>query len=250
MKERWLHRLCSCLLLITLSGSRLLSTGASAHIPSTETIVGLRFSVVVVASAVIGAFGGVAVIVSQSWRMNEWLTDRRFAGALGIALCGLAVVILLPIAFSRPVLSGGSVVLGGLGAALLPGHTDDHLGALTATSTAGALTAHQFIEGVLLAAAYLAGGVVGVIAAVVLTLHTVAETAAVGGAYIVAGSHKQGITAVVIMQTVYVVAAGVAFTTTQSIAPLTEHVITAVVAGVLFIVGLHEYRCAPLHVEV
>ena len=249
MRGSCFSRLWLCLLFAGLSGSALLSTGVSAHLPPTEAIVGLRFSVVVVASAGIGALGGLAVVVSQSWALHEWLTDRHFAGVLGIVLCGLAAMTLLSIAPSRPMLSGGSVVLGGVGAALLPAH-DDHLGPLAATSLTGALTAHQCIEGVLLAAAYLAGGVVGVLAAVVLTLHTIAETAAVGGAYVIAGQHKQGVIAVGVMQAVYVAAAGVAFTTTQSIAPLTEHIITAVIAGVLFVIGIHECRCATLHVEV
>jgi zinc transporter ZupT len=244
-----LRRVWICFLLIVLSSSRLLSTGASAHLPTTEAIVGLRFSVVVVASASIGALGGVTVVASQSWRLHEWFTDRRFAGALGIVLCGLAVMILLPIASTRPLLSGGSVVLGGVGATLLPGHTDDHLGPLAATSLTGALTAHQVIEGVLLAAAYLAGSVVGVLAAVVLTLHTIAETATVGGAYVVAGQHKQGVIAVVVMQAVYVAAASVAFMTTRSIAPLTEHIIAAVVAGVLLVVGIHECRCSTRNTD-
>jgi zinc transporter ZupT len=244
MQGRRLHRMWIRLLLVVVGSSSVLPTIASAHIPSTGAIVGLRFSVVVVASAVIGALGGIAVIAFHARRLHEWLTDRRFAQALGIGLCGLAVVILLPLASSRPFLSGGSVILGGVGAVLLPGHTADHANPLTATSAAGALTAHQFIEGVLLAAAYLAGGVVGVIAAVVLTLHTIAETAAVGGAYVLVGRHRRGVAAVVVMQAVYVGAAGIAFMSTQSISPLAEHVITALVAGVLLVVGIHECRCS------
>jgi zinc transporter ZupT len=235
------------LLIIALSGS-FLSTSAGAHLPSTGAIIGLRFSVVVVASAVIGALGGVAVVASQAHGLHKWLTDRRFSQVLGGGLCGLAILILLPLAPSRPVLSGGSVVLGGVSAVLLPGHTDDNVRPLAATSAAGALTAHQFIEGVLLAAAYLAGGVVGVIAAVVLTLHTIAETAAVGGVYVVAGQYKRGVVAVVVMQAVYVGAASVAFISTQSISPLAEHITTALVAGVLLVVGLHEWQCAAHNV--
>lgn len=243
------YRLGTCLFIATLISGRGLSTVASAHIPSTGETVGLRFPVVVAASAVIGAVGGFAVVASHSRGVDDWVGDRRLVGGLGLILSGLAVIILLPIAPSQPLLSGGCVVFGGVVAVMLPVHTDSHhtdghVRPSKATSTAGALTAHQFLEGLILAAGYVAGGAVGVIAAIVLTVHTVAETAAVGGAYVLAGQHKRGVAAVVAMQAVYVVAASVAFTTTLSISPFTEHLITAVVAGVLLVVGIHECRCS------
>lgn len=238
------HRVWTCLVIAILGGGYGLSTVVSAHIPSTGDSVGLRFSVVVAASAVIGSLGGVAVVASHSRGLADWFGNQRFAGVLGLLLSGLAVVILLPIVPSQPVLSGGCVILGGGVAVLLPAHTHGHMRPAAATSAAGALTAHQFLEGLILAAGYIAGGVVGVVAAIVLTLHTVVETAMVGGAYVAARQHKQGIAAVVIMQTVYVVAAGIAFTVTVSISPFAEHLIAAVVAGVLLVVGVHECRCS------
>lgn len=247
--ERHRPRLRACLFIAVLSGGYVFSTVASAHVPSTGETVGLRFSVVVVASAVIGALGGVAIVAAHSRGVDEWVGKQRFTGVFGVIFSGLAVLILLPIVPSQPFLSGGCVVLGGVVAVLLPVHTNGHVSPVAATSAAGALTAHQFIEGLILAGGYIAGGVVGIIAAIVLTVHTIAETAAVGGAYVSAGQHKRGIAAVVVMQTVYVVAAVVAFTATVSISPFTEHITAAVVAGVLLVVGVHECRCS-LHSPV
>ncbi len=236
MRER-LRELLICLSLIGVI--LVVPINVGAHV-STGDVVGLKFPVVVFGSATIGACGGFAVIFYHSY-VNRIKT--HVAGSVGILLIGISLLVLLPMMTSQPILSGLSVVVGGSIAMLLPVHDDTHVTPTEATSTAVALTLHQLMEGVVLAAAYVAGGVVGLIAALFLTAHTVVETAAVGTAYVVAGQYKRGGIAVVFMQTVYVIAAVIAFRSALAVPPAAEHITTAIVGSVLLIVGIHSCRC-------
>lgn len=222
-------------------GCGLFSVGVLGHVSTDSPIMGVTFPAVVVGSAVIGTSGGLAVVAYHVRQGFEERSNRWISIAVGGLLSVLALFSLLPIATERPVLSGGSVVIGGTVAVLLP--HDTRRGA-TAASAALALTSHQLLEGMVLAAAYIAGGTVGVLTAVVLTVHTVAETAAVGGSHAVIDRPFRGVGAVVLMQGVYVVAAAGAYAWAVTVPPSTEQFVTALVGTVLLIAGIHECRCS------
>lgn len=222
-------------------GCGLLSVVVSGHVTTDTHIVGLTFPAVVVGSAVIGMSGGLAVVAYHVRSGHDWGSNRRVSIAIGVLLSALALFSLLPIATARPLLSGGSVVIGGAIAVVLP-HAR---GGTTAASTAVALTGHQLLEGALLAAAYIAGGAVGVLTAVLLTVHTVAETTAVGGSYAMVDRPFRGAGAVALMEILYAAAAAIAYAWAVTVPPPTEHLLTALVGTVLLTAGVHECRCSP-----
>ncbi|WP_237713463.1 hypothetical protein [Halococcus hamelinensis] len=222
---------------VTLGVGPLLAT---AHVPSTGATVGFRFPVLVVGSALVGSLGGVGVILARVRRPPSRFGGRGFSGALGVGLSLVGVLVLLPLGPSKPglaLLAGASGVLGAIGLSRRTRVDDDRAVAL---STTGALTLHQFVEGTALAGAYIAGGVVGVTAAVLLTLHTVAETAVVAGTHVSAADTSGAVVAVGLMQTVYVVAAGVTFAVAWSIPLFVQDLAAAGAAAVLLAVGVRE----------
>ena len=209
----------------------------------------VSFPVVLGGSAIIGTLGGVAVMHQSEW-LGCWLPGRRFAAVVGTALIGLATLILIPLVTTQPGFALLSMVFGGLLAIGLPGHGETASTSATTTVIASALTMHQLLEGAVLATAYITGGAVGVLAAMIITAHTVAETAILGGVYTTANRRKRGFVAILIMQVSYVIAAVVAIATVISVPPLVMNAVSAVVAGALLRVGMHECRHAlPNHLH-
>lgn len=212
---------------------------AAGHVPSTEATVGFRFPILVLGSALVGSLGGVGVVVARARHPSDRFGGKGFSGALGVGLTLVGVLVLLPLGSSKPgltLLAGAMGVVGAIGLSRQV-RADDRTVAL---STTGALTLHQFVEGMALAGAYIAGGVVGVTAAVLLTLHTVAETAVVAGTHVSAADTSGAVVAVGLMQTVYVVAAGVTFAVAWSIPLFVQDLAAAGAAAVLLAVGLRE----------
>ena len=101
---------------------------------------------------------------------------------------------------------------------------------------------HQLLEGVVLATAYITGGAVGVLATMIITSHTAAETAILGSVYTTANRRKRGFVAILVMQVSYVIAEVVAIATVISVPPLVMNAVSAVVARALLSVGMHECR--------
>lgn len=213
---------------------------ASAHVTSTGATVGFRFPVLVVGSAVVGSLGGFGVVVARVRRPSDWFGRPAFTGSVGVGLTVLGVLVLLPIGASKPrlaLLAGAVGILCAVGLVL---RLQVGTGRTTALSTTGALTLHQVVEGMALAGAYIAGGVVGVTAAVFLTLHTVAETTVVAATHVSVADTQGAVVAVVLMQVVYVIAASVAFAVAWSIPVLVQDLAAAGAAVVLLAVGIRE----------
>jgi len=114
-----------------------------------------------------------------------------------------------------------------------------------ANAAFGVLAIHHGLEGVTLAATYMAGSRIGLATAAILTLHAIAETAVVGGMYIVANRVERGLLAVVAMQICYVGAALGALTLTVSVSSVAS-IVPAIASGVLLYIGVcHASTIAP-----
>lgn len=133
----------------------------------------VSFPVVLGCSAIIRTLGGVAVVYQSEW-LGHWLPGRRFAAVVGAALIGLATRILIPLVTTQPGFALLSMFLGGLLAIVLPAHGETAGTSATTTVTASVLIIRQFLEGIVLATAYIAGGALGILAAIIITSHTVA----------------------------------------------------------------------------
>lgn len=203
------------------------------------------FVVVLALSVGVGTVGGLLALRYAIWteRFRE-ATQQRLAVALGLVLLLLGLSVLLPSAATRPVtaLLGGTLgcVVGW--ALLVRPHRGVEATVDRATVVSGALVVHRLVEGVALAAVYVAGGTLGVAAVVLLTAHGTLESVALGVEFGTAGRWRGGVRALAAIQLSYVAAALLAMSATTSLTTLTQGLVVAAAAGVLLVVGGRELR--------
>lgn len=214
---------------------------ASAHDPSTGSIFGasVTFPVVLGFSATFGSLGGAINLVIQPETVRRNLGDSRFIGTFGIALVALAAVLVYSLLRSQPLLSIGGILVGGAIVLAVSLFTNDRPAAVEANVTFGVFTIHHALEGVALAAAFATGSEIGLAAGLILTLHTIVETAIISSMYTAVGQFSRGLLAIGIMQVVYIGAALGATVLAISTPPL-GHLMPAVASGVLAYTGLRH----------
>lgn len=240
------RRLTGTLIALSITGMALGSVPVAAH-SSETTADGIPFAVVLGLSAAVG--GGVGMIAVY-WRWNRLsghLTHGHVSGLIGAALVGLAALFMIPAARREPSAVPIGLLLGGVVVYSILRYRD-----LTTTSFVGdttvadtvssAVWVHRFVEGVALAAAYQHGFALGVVAAIILTIHMMVEMATVGGLYATAGTRLRGLGAVILVQLGYVLAAATTTIAAVSLAPTIDAFMLVTAGSVLFFFGVHGCR--------
>ena len=221
-----------------------LATGtASAHGGTAGS--GVPTLGVVVGSALVGTVSGLGAVVVETRRVMAVVSNRRFTAALGIGLTVLGLSFVAPLAGDAPAAALAGVGGGVAVASWVPhrhvrsvtvGHDGFVLGVV------GAIGLHRLFEGVVLAAGFLAGSTVGLVTAVVVTLHAAGETVAVATVLTLDGRPRLAVLAVLAVQTGFVLAAAGATLTAVSVPLLLRSLVVTVAAGVLIYFGVHECR--------
>lgn len=116
-----------------------------------------------------------------------------------------------------------------------------------AIAPVGALAVHRLVEGAALGTAYGAGARIGTVAAGILTLHMLLETAIIAGLYRAVNHPTGAVMAVLLVQAGFVLAASSVLVTTIALPPVARLPVTAVVAGLLLVRGGHECRDWLMH---
>jgi hypothetical protein len=213
-------------------GSGVLSTPVAAHGVGTAE-VGLGFPLVVVASVGASLFGGGLVLAVA----GRFTVPIRAVSPLFVVLGGLSVVLALDRA---PVSAALGVATGAGFVAAVRGRTPTGCGTCT-DAALGAVTLHRGLEGIALATLYAADATLGVAGAVVLAVHAMAETAAVGSLY--ATTRRVALGAVCLLQIGFFVGVVAGLGVVDAVPAALEAGLLALVGGVLLAVGAREgYR--------
>mgnify|MGYP000421632559 CR=1 FL=1 len=221
---------------------------ASAHGGTAGS--GISVSLVVGLSALVGTATGLGAVVVGSRRVVAVLTHRRFTAVLGVGLTVLGLSFVAPVAGETP-----AFALLGAGAGIVLARRVPHSHAPTATDghdvlvagVVGAIGLHRLFEGVVLAAGFLAGSTVGLMTAVVITLHAAAETVLLATLVTLDGRTRLAVLAVLAVQTGFVLGALTATAATVTVPVTLRYVVVTVAAGVLVYFGLHE--CKQCYVD-
>jgi len=211
-------------------GGVVFATAAAAHGVDAAT-AGLGFPHVVAASVSASLLGG-GVVLGVAGRHTPSL--RRVVPCLFLALGGLSVALAVD---STPV-GAGLGVGGGVGLiGLARGHAFTDCGAC-AEAALGAVTLHRGLEGAVLATVYAADATLGLLGAAILTLHAMAETAAIGALYTASRRHAVG--AVCLLQIGFVGGVATGWSVVDAVPAVVEAGLLALVGGVLLAVGALE----------
>lgn len=209
--------------------------------------VGVSFGVVVAAALGVGIAAGVVVLLT-----GISLRARMLAGfdrGIGVVLVVLGVTLAVSAVGEYPLLATAGIGGGGLVAWSVAARTDAH----HADVTFVALATHRVIEGIALAAVYLAGSAVGTVGALLIAGHVALETAAVAGLYVTTGRGPvRALVAIGLLQVGFGV--GIAGGALLAIAVPTglQVAVVAAGAGALLVVGNaeiaghHDRESAPL----
>lgn len=212
-----------------------------AHVPSghAHSQLGVSFPLVLVISSVMGALGASAILFAWPREFSlRW--GHRMNTLMGLVLIVLAAWFVYPTVLSSPFVTAGGVFLGAIVGSILPrSHSHDPVGHLPDV-TFGSVLVHRMIEGVSLAAAALSGTVIGWIAVVIITVHSIAETGVVSVFYATIGRRRRALLAVLLVQTGYALAAIVSLQVALDIMEAWKIGLMGVLAGVLFLVGGRE----------
>lgn len=213
----------------------------SAHDPSAGSIfdVYVTFPVMLGFSATVGSLGGAINLVIPPETVRRNLGNSRFIGTFGIALVALAVLLVYPLLRSQPLLSIGGILVGGAIVLAVSLSTNNRPAAVEANIAFGVLTIHHALEGAALAAAFVTGSKIGLAAGLILTLHTIVETAIISSMYTAVGQYSRGLLAIGIMQVGYIGAALGATVLAISTTSL-GNLMPAVASGVLMYIGLRH----------
>ncbi|WP_410766152.1 hypothetical protein [Haloferax sp. DFSO60] len=238
-RGRWRGRGLTLAALVWLS----VSPVRAHEFGSNESTV-VPLAVVLFLSVGVATVGGVwALLGSTRFTTLTPETRRRLTTTFGVVLVGLGVSLFLPIAVADPVVGVVGVVVGGVAGRWLPhSHATGKGSVRRASAVSGALTMHRVIEGVALAAVYAADQALGVVAVLLLTLHTTVETVAVGVEYGSVGQRTQGVVAILLMQAGFVLSAVVALLAAGSLPAVVRGLVLAGIAGLLLVVGGHDVR--------
>lgn len=189
---------------------------------------GLGFGLVVFLTVAFGVLGGVVIARRTDYHLGR--ASALLVPALLVVLgCWAVAVALLAGPLSVAALVAlGAVFTWRLRTRVVAGHRGCDQAALSA------VVAHRFLEGALLATLYAASAAVGIGAAVLLALHTAAETGAVAGLW--TGTGKWLVVAAV--QTAFVVGAFGGGLLAGVVTPLLSNAIVALFGGVMIAAGL------------
>lgn len=219
------------------------SSPASAHEYGNDIVHGgaVAFVVVLALPILAGLIGGVAALHYRSLRAPEDI-GPGWSLAISILISGLGAASLLTAVEGH---LGLSIIGGTIGAAVtlwLAGNEaiDQTDCGNHAELTAGAISTHRVLEGVVLGTLYSTGAAVGVLGAGILAGHAALETAAVGGLYATVPRRTQVVGAILIVQVSYI-AGGVAGVGLAATVPASIHtLVLAIVGGALLLVGMKE----------
>ncbi|WP_161973207.1 hypothetical protein [Halostella litorea] len=171
----WRRRLLLALAASTVAfagAARAHEAGAAGDAPA------VTLSAVVAAASLAGVGGGlVAVAANASLRAGAL---AAFDALVGVVLVVLGATYAASVAGAAPVLAAGGVAVG-LVAARLAARGGDR--ATRDHAAAAAVVSHRAVEGVALAAVYIAGSAVGLAGAALIAAHATVETVAVGAMY-------------------------------------------------------------------
>jgi len=219
----------------TLAASTVVLAGeARAHEPATAgDAPAVALPVVVAVAALAGIGAGLAAVAANASIRSDALAVVD--GAVGALLVVLGVTYAASVATAAPALAAAGVAVGLVAAWGAHGHdrvTRDH-------AAAAAVVTHRAVEGVALAAVYLAGSTVGVAGAALLAAHATVETGAIGAMY-ASTDRRRGVAAVIAVQAGFLggVAAGYGLTVAVPATP--RAVVVAAGAGALLAVGAGE----------
>lgn len=175
----------------------------------------------------------IAVTQDTEWQRQTLAWLKVSVGpllvALGLAAMGSA-------ASRQPGIAG---VGGGLGTVVVWGVLSDGDGPAASDHTVfGAAAVHRAVEGLTLAAAYVAGSVVALLGALVLAGHVTAGTATLSGVWGVGRLRATGV--VLVVQAVFVLGAMATLAVVGGVPELLRIAALAFVGGTLLVVGLVE----------
>lgn len=207
-------------------------TAAAGGAASGPTIDPLEIAIVGGLAISAGLLAGLMAISQQhdGW---DWVSVDWLAVAIGPLLVALGLVAMFTAAGDQPGIAG---VAGALGTVIAWAVASDgrQFGEQTAFGTA----VHRAVEGVTLAAAYVAGSVVALLGAVVLAGHVTAETASVSSLYGVGRLRATG--AALIVQATFLFSAVATLAVVGGVPEPLRLASMAFVGGVLLLVGLIE----------
>lgn len=215
-------------------GIAFLSTPASAH-GTTAVVRGLSFPLVVAGVVLVSLLGGGFVLVAYG--RLPWSTGRAALPVLVFVL-GAAALALAVTRSAAATLVGLTAGVGVVYFARDAAITDC---GICADAALGAVTLHRGLEGVVLATVYAADAALGLVGALVVAGHAAAETAVVGSLYTTAG-RWYALTAVLVVQTGFVVGVAAGWGVVVSVSPTAEASLLALVGGVLLAVGTQVVR--------
>ncbi|MFC7046204.1 hypothetical protein ACFQH6_12975 [Halobacteriaceae archaeon GCM10025711] len=229
-KQRaWERRLPSLAVL-----SMLVATGvASAH----DTHAGgtaVSFGLVAAASVAVSLGAGVALVAALGPGVGHGRLLGRLVPALLLALgtLSLALAVGQAVALALVCAGGGATVAWVTRGRGVSGHG-------CADATLGAVFLHRTVEGVLLAGIYAASAALGVVGAVVLTVHAVAETVAVGSLFSHAGRGR-ALAAMTAIHLGFLAGAAIGLLATTGLPAALDVAVLAAVGGVLLVAGVTE----------
>lgn len=207
-------------------------TAAASSATGGQTINPLEIAIVGGLAISAGLLAGLMAI-SQRQDGWDWIPVDWLAVAIGPLLVALGLVAMVTAAREQPGIAG---VAGALGTVIAWAVASDErqFGEQTAFGTA----IHRAVEGLTLAAAYVAGSVVALLGAVVLAGHVTAETASVSSLYGVGRLRATGTTLVI--QATFLLSAIATLAVVGGVPKSLRLASMAFVGGVLLLVGLIE----------
>jgi len=229
-------------LLTGVTLSALATTPVAAHGASTggSLDAGVVLGVATAVGLVVGLLG--VAFGSCGW-LGSSPIRRRHAVDAGLVVIGIGFA--LPALGSKPTLAAAGVVAGGATATLAARYRT-HRAACSFCGrrtdlAVGALAVHRAVEGVVLGAAAVVGGTVGVAGAALVAGHTAVEAGFLGGAYGTTGA-RRGVATVAGLQLALALGGVAGVVASVRISPAVETLVLAAVGAALVATGLDGVR--------
>ncbi|WP_238532791.1 hypothetical protein [Halalkalicoccus jeotgali] len=206
-----------------------------AHGTGADHDVGVAFGAVIAGILGIGIAAGTIVLLTGLSLRPGMLAG--FDRVIGIVLILLGVLLAVSAIGEYPLLATAGIVGGGTVAWSISARIGTH----HAEVASAALITHRVVEGIVLAAVYLAGSAVGTAGALLIAGHAALETAAIAGLYVATerGSVR-ALIAIVLLQVGFGI--GIVGGTLLALAVSTSLQVTVMAAGAgaLLVVGNAE----------